>query len=69
MRFILFLFIPIFILSQEKNDETNIFMFALNYSYQLPEFDLKNRFGPNSAIGATFTKKIIQIIYFLFQGI
>ena len=68
MRFILFLFIPIFILSQEKNDETNIFMFALNYSYQLPEFDLKNRFGPNSAIGATFTKKNNSNYLFSFSG-
>ena len=82
MRFFFFLFIPIFIFSQEKNkdvsvtsenlsgigDETNIFMFALNYSHQFPEFDLKNRFGPNSAIGISLTKKNNSNYLFTFSG-
>jgi len=82
MRFFFFFFIPIFLFSQEKNkdvvvasenlsgigDETNIFMFALNYSHQFPEFDLKNRFGPNSAIGISLTKKNNSNYLFTFSG-
>ncbi len=57
MRYLFYLFFPIFLLSQEEDKQTNIFMFSLNYSYQIPEFDLKDRFGPNSALGFTLTKK------------
>ena len=68
MRFFFFLLIPIFLFSQEKNDETSIFMFALNYSYQLPEFDLKDRFGNNSAIGISFIKKTNSDYIFSFSS-
>ena len=57
MKYLFFFLIPIFLLSQEKSDQTNIFMFSLNYSYQIPEFDLKERFGPNSTIGFSLSKK------------
>jgi len=68
MRFLFFLLIPVFLFSQEKSDETNIFMLALNYSYQIPECDLKNRFGPNSAIGIELTKKNNANYLFKFSG-
>ena len=33
-------------------------MFAVDYAYQFPEFDLKDRFDNNSSIGASLYKKI-----------
>ena len=53
----LFIIIPIIMFSQKDETKTSSFMFSVDYAYQFPEFDLKNRFGNNSSLGGSFIQK------------
>ena len=59
MRQIIYILLlaPTIILSQKDDKKVSSTMFSVDYAYQFPEFDLKDRFGNNSSIGASLIQK------------
>ncbi len=43
--------------SQKNETKNSAFMFSVDYAYQFPEFDLKDRFGNNSSLGGSIIQK------------
>tara|TARA_S200000501_G_scaffold374541_1_gene424354 strand:+ start:1537 stop:2274 length:738 start_codon:yes stop_codon:yes gene_type:complete len=56
-KIFILLFIPIIIFSQEDEEKNSSFLFSVDYAYQFPELDLKERFGHNSSIGGSLIQK------------
>ena len=56
------LLVPTIIITKDDKQVSST-MFSVDYAYQFPEFDLKDRFGNNSSI--EFHKKIKMIYWFL----
>lgn len=51
-----------------KDSVMNAVILSVNYSYQLPFGDMKDRYGGNSAVGGTFGFKVKKNFIFGFDG-
>ena len=56
-KIFILIIIPIIVFSQTDETKTSSFMFSVDYAYQFPAFDLKDRFGNNSSLGASLIQK------------
>ena len=54
--------------SQKEELPNSSFMFSVDYGYQFPEFDLKERFGNNSSLGISLIKKNKNDYLFFLSG-